>query len=101
MGPWLVSADEIADPMKLHLTTRRNGKVVQDGGTDQMIFDIAFLISHISKFAQLEPGDMICTGSPGGSAIESKTPDWLKPGDVLEVEVEKVGVLRTAVVDEA
>ncbi len=101
MGPWLVTSDEIADPMKLHLTTRRNGKVVQDGSTDQMIFDIAFLISHISKFTVLEPGDMICTGSPGGSAIESKPPDWLKPGDTLEVEVSGVGVLRTGVVDEA
>ena len=101
MGPWLVTADEIADPMKLRVVTRRNGQVVQDGNTDQMIFDIAFLISHISKFMDLGPGDMICTGSPGGSAIESKPPDWLKPGDVMEMEVAGVGVLRNTVVDEA
>ena len=66
IGPWLVTADEIDDPGKLHITTRRNGAVVQDGGTELMIFDLPYLIAHISKFAWLEPGDMIATGSPGG-----------------------------------
>jgi 2-keto-4-pentenoate hydratase/2-oxohepta-3-ene-1,7-dioic acid hydratase in catechol pathway len=101
LGPWMTTADEIDDPMKLHITTRRNGAVVQDGGTDLMIFDVRYLISHISKFAELEPGDMIATGSPGGSIVESQTPHWLKDGDVVEVEVSGVGTLRNAVANEA
>jgi 2-keto-4-pentenoate hydratase/2-oxohepta-3-ene-1,7-dioic acid hydratase in catechol pathway len=101
IGPWMVTADEIADPMKLHITTRRNGSVVQDGGTDLMIFDVKYLISHISKFARLEPGDMIATGSPGGSIVESQSPQWLKDGDVVEVEVSSVGTLSNKVVNES
>ena len=100
IGPWIVTADEIADPMKLHIKTRRNGNVVQDGGTELMIFDVKYLISHISKFAELEPGDMIATGSPGGSIVESQSPQWLKAGDVVEVEVSGVGTLRNTVADE-
>jgi 2-keto-4-pentenoate hydratase/2-oxohepta-3-ene-1,7-dioic acid hydratase in catechol pathway len=101
IGPWMVTTDEIADPMKLHITTRRNGTVVQDGGTELMIFDVKYLISHISKFAQLEPGDMIATGSPGGSIVESQSPQWLKAGDVVEVEVSGVGTLSNRVMNEA
>jgi 2-keto-4-pentenoate hydratase/2-oxohepta-3-ene-1,7-dioic acid hydratase in catechol pathway len=93
IGPWLVTADEIADPGKLHITTRRNGAVVQDGGTDMMIFDLPYLISHISKFTWLEPGDMIATGSPGGSVIESAEKNWLRPGDEMEFEVSGIGTL--------
>lgn len=100
IGPWMVTADEIADPMALHITTRRNGAVVQDGGTELMIFDVKYLISHISKFAELRAGDMIATGSPGGSIVESQSPDWLKAGDVVEVEVSGVGTLRNRVADE-
>ena len=100
MGPWMVTADEVGDPMKLRVTTRRNGQVVQDGGTDLMIFDIKYLIAHISKFTWLEPGDLIATGSPGGSIVESKTPNWLKAGDVVEVEVSSVGTLRNTVANE-
>lgn len=100
LGPWMVTADEVADPMKLHITTRRNGKVVQDGGTDLMIFSLAYLIAHISKFAWLEPGDLIATGSPGGSIVELKSGDWLKAGDVIEVEVSSVGTLKNTVANE-
>jgi 2-keto-4-pentenoate hydratase/2-oxohepta-3-ene-1,7-dioic acid hydratase in catechol pathway len=100
IGPWMVTADEIADPMKLHITTRRNGSVAQDGGTDLMIFDVKYLISHISKFTELGPGDMIATGSPGGSIVESKSPQWLKAGDVVEVEVSGVGTLSNTVANE-
>ena len=100
MGPWIITADEIDDPMKLHITTRRNGEVVQDCGTDMMIFDIAFLISHISEFTWLEPGDMITTGSPGGSIIESDAPVWLKAGDELEVEISGIGILINRIEDE-
>lgn len=100
IGPWMVTADEIADPMKLHITTRRNGEVVQDGGTELMIFDVKYLIAHISQFTWLEPGDMIATGSPGGSIVESKAPKWLAAGDVVEVEVSSVGTLGNKVVNE-
>ncbi len=97
IGPWLVTADEVGDPSRLHITTRRNGEVVQDGGTDRMIFDLPYLIAHISKFTWLEPGDMIATGSPGGSIIESDSPDWLKPGDALEVEISGIGALANPI----
>ena len=100
IGPWMVTADEIADPMKLHIKTRRNGQIVQDGGTELMIFDVKYLISHISKFALLEPGDMIATGSPGGSIVESQSPQWLKAGDVVEVEVSSIGTLSNSIADE-
>ena len=100
IGPWLVTADEVGDPSKLRITTRRNGEVVQDGGTDMMIFDLPYLIAHISKFTWLEPGDMIATGSPGGSIIESEQPDWLEEGDVVEVEISGIGTLRNPVENE-
>ncbi len=97
IGPWIVTADEIADPNKLQIRTWVNGEVRQDGGTDMMICGIPFVISYISRFTRLEPGDMICTGSPGGSAIEFDPPRYLKPGDLLEVEVDGVGRLRNPI----
>lgn len=100
IGPWIVTADEIPDPSRLHITTRVNGEVRQDGGTDLMIFGIPFVISHISKFTWLEPGDIIATGSPGGSAIEMKPPAWLRPGDTLEVEIGGIGTLANPIVAE-
>jgi len=100
IGPWLVTADEVPDPSKLHITTRVNGEVRQDGGTDMMIFDIPFVIAHISRFTELEPGDMICTGSPGGSAIEFDPPNYLKPGDTLEIEIAPIGTLTNPIAAE-
>src|SRR5262245_2369370 len=72
IGPWMVTADEITDLGGLTIVTRVNGEVRQNGGTDMMIFDIPFVISHVSQFTWLEPGDIIATGSPGGSAVETK-----------------------------
>jgi 2-keto-4-pentenoate hydratase/2-oxohepta-3-ene-1,7-dioic acid hydratase in catechol pathway len=100
MGPWMTTADEIDDPMKLAIRTRVNGEIRQDGSTEMMIFDIPFVIAYISRFTWLEPGDLICTGSPGGSAIEHDPPGYLKPGDVLEIEIEGVGTLRNPIEDE-
>jgi 2-keto-4-pentenoate hydratase/2-oxohepta-3-ene-1,7-dioic acid hydratase in catechol pathway len=100
IGPWIATADEIADPMGLHITTRRNGEVVQDGDTSLMIFDVSYLIAHISKFTWLEPGDMIATGSPGGSIASSDDPRWLSAGEEIEVEISGVGTLRNAVTEE-
>ncbi|MDC0033190.1 fumarylacetoacetate hydrolase family protein [Alphaproteobacteria bacterium] len=97
MGPWIVTVDEITDPMNLPIKTRVNGEVRQEGNTRMMIFDIPFVISYISRFTQLEPGDLICTGSPGGSAIEFDPPRYLKPGDILEVEIEPIGTLQSPI----
>ena len=93
IGPWMVTADEIPDPTKLRIVTRVNGETRQDGGVDRMIFDIPFLISHISRFTRLNPGDVIATGSPGGSAVSMNPPAWLRPGDKLEVEIAGIGAL--------
>ena len=100
LGPWVVTADEITDPMNMHIITRRNGEVVQDGSTDLMIFNIKFLIAHASKFTWLEAGDMIATGSPGGTIAGSENPNWLKAGETLEVEISSVGTLSVTVEDE-
>ncbi|MBT3992401.1 MAG: fumarylacetoacetate hydrolase family protein [Rhodospirillaceae bacterium] len=100
IGPWIVTADEVGDPAEQHIYTRRNGEVVQDAGTELMIFDTKYLISHASKFTQLEAGDMIATGSPAGSIIGTEEKDWLKPGDVVEVEIPAIGTLSNTVVAE-
>lgn len=97
MGPWIVTADEIPDPSKLRITTRVNGEVRQDGSTDGMLFSIPFLISYISRITPLEPGDIITTGSPDISAVDLETPQWLKPGDRVEVEIDGIGTLRNPV----
>ena len=75
-------------------------KVMQDGGTDLMIFDIPYMLAHASQALELNPGDLLTTGSPGGSGIEHKPPVWMKPGDTLEVEISKIGVLKNPVVAE-
>lgn len=97
LGPWIATADEIPDPNALHITTKVNGEVRQDGGTDMMIFDIPFVIAYISRFTVLEPGDLICTGSPGGSAIEFDPPRYLTPGDLLEIEIDGIGKLSNPI----
>jgi len=100
-GPWLVTADEVPDPSKLTVVGRLNGKEMQRSGTDLLIFDIPELISYITTFTELVPGDVLSTGTPGGVGSKRTPPVWLKPGDVFEVEVTGVGVLRNTVVDES
>ena len=98
MGPWLVTKVEIPDPMNLRISTRVNGELRQEGNTSEMIWSIPQLISYISQMT-LMPGDIISTGSPGGGALERS--EWyLNAGDVIECEIEKVGTLMNAVVDE-
>ena len=101
MGPFLITADEIPDPSKLNICTKVNGEIRQNGSTDMMIFDLPFVISYISRFTPLEPGDCICTGSPGGSAIEHDPPKYLKPGDKLEVSIDGIGILKNQVEPES
>ncbi len=93
IGPALVTADEIADPQALEIKCILNGQEVQHSNTREMIFNVAVLISHLSKFMTLNPGDLIATGTPFGVGM-SRTPKlWLKDGDVVTVEIEKVGAL--------
>lgn len=99
-GPWMATPDEIADPGNMRLQTRVNGVTVQSDTTANMIAPFSRLINYISTFATLEPGDVIVTGTPTGSGSKMHPPRWLKAGDVLEVEVEGVGILRNQIVDE-
>lgn len=99
-GPWLVTRDEIADPHKLTLVTRLNGKEVQKSGTDMMIFPIAELIAYITTFTTLSPGDVIATGTPSGVGSKRNPPLFMKPGDVAEVEISSVGLLKNPVIGE-
>ena len=100
-GPWMVTSDEAGDLGPLRLQTRLNGEVVQDATISQMIFDIPRQIEYCSAFTRLEPGDVIVTGTPGGVGSRRTPPLWMKPGDVVEVEIDKIGLLRNTVADEA
>lgn len=100
IGPWIVTADEIPDPSALRATTRVNGELRQDGSTGGMLFVIPFLIAYISQITPLEPGDIITTGSPDVTAADLATPQWLRPGDRVEVEIEGIGTLRNPVAAE-
>lgn len=103
MGPWLVTKDEIPDPMNLRITTRVNGEVRQSGNTRDMIWPIPKLVAYLSQMT-LEAGDVILTGTPDGVAMGRKVdePSWfLQPGDVLESEVEKIGIMRNRIADVA
>lgn len=100
LGPWIVTADAIPDPAALTLQTRLNGKVMQQSTTDKMIFDIPAILSFISAFTELRPGDVIATGTPEGVGKARTPPVWMKPGDVVEVEISGIGVLRNPVMAE-
>lgn len=97
-GPWLVTTDEIPDPRTLTLTTRLNGAVMQNESVGELCFDVPQLIEYCSTWAQLEPGDVIVTGTPGGVGAGRKPPVWMKPGDTVEVEISSIGTLRNPVV---
>lgn len=100
-GPWMVTSDEIADHTKLTLTTRLNGQVMQQANTDQLIFNVPFLIEYISSFMALEAGDVIVSGTPGGVGDKRKPPVYMKDGDTIEVDVTGIGTLVNPVVNEA
>lgn len=97
-GPWIVTADEISDPQSLGLWLRVNGEVKQDGTTRDMIYAVDPLIEWVSKGMTLLPGAIIATGTPDGVGFARKPPEFLKPGDVMETEVEHVGKLRNRIV---
>ena len=100
-GPWIVTADEIPDPTRLHLATRLNGREVQHTGIDDLIFDIPTLISYCSDWTPLVAGDVISTGTPEGVGFARKPPLWMKHGDVVEVEIGGIGVLRNSIIAES
>ena len=99
-GPWIVTTDEIPDPKVMTLTTTLNGTVMQNASVDMMITSIPAQIAYISTFIPLEPGDVIVTGTPGGVGNKRTPQLFMKPGDVVEIEVDAVGILRNGIVDD-
>jgi 2-keto-4-pentenoate hydratase/2-oxohepta-3-ene-1,7-dioic acid hydratase in catechol pathway len=99
-GPWMMTPDELGELGPLRIQTRVNGQVVQDATFEQMIFDIPRIIEYCSSFTRLEPGDVIATGTPGGVGAKRTPPLWLKPGDTVEVEIDRLGTLRNGIADE-
>ena len=99
IGP-IVTADEVGDPRKgLRLVSRLNGEIMQDGNTADMIFSVGRIIAYLSEIMTLEPGDVIATGTPEGVGFARKPPVFMKAGDYIEVEVEKLGSVRNLIVE--
>ncbi len=99
MGPWIVTADDVADPHRLRVTLRVNGETKQDDTTEHLIFDVPTIIETLSRVLTLEPGDIVATGTPAGVGFARKPPQFLHPDDVMETEVEGIGTMRNKVVD--
>ena len=98
MGPWIVTADEIGDPGALGLRLRLNGETRQESSTGDLIFDIPTTLSVLSLGQTLEPGTIVSTGTPSGVGMGRNPPEYLRPGDIVEAEVDRIGVLRNRVV---
>ena len=94
IGPWMVTRDEVPDPQNLTMYLEVNGHRYQDGSTKTMHFDVATIVSHLSQFMTLQPGDVISTGTPPGVGMGQKPETYLKPGDVIELEIEGLGKQR-------
>ena len=100
MGPCITTANQIPDPDDLRICTWVNGKLRQNSSTKNMVFNVYEVVHHLSLVMTLEPGDVIATGTPGGVAVFMKPqPRFLSPGDIVEVEIEKIGILRNVVVE--
>jgi 2-keto-4-pentenoate hydratase/2-oxohepta-3-ene-1,7-dioic acid hydratase in catechol pathway len=100
IGPWLVTRDEVPDAGKLHMWLEVNGKRMQDGSTSTMVYKVPFLVSYLSQFFTLHPGDVVSTGTPPGVGLGMKPPQYLKPGDVVDVGIEGLGQQRQVCVAE-
>jgi 2-keto-4-pentenoate hydratase/2-oxohepta-3-ene-1,7-dioic acid hydratase in catechol pathway len=98
-GPWMVTADEIPPNTKMTLSCRLNGQQMQHATTEQMIFKIPKIIEYVSAWTTLLPGDVLVTGTPGGVGARRTPPVWMKPGDKVEIEIDKVGVLENSIAD--
>jgi 2-keto-4-pentenoate hydratase/2-oxohepta-3-ene-1,7-dioic acid hydratase in catechol pathway len=97
VGPWIVTADEVGDPQTLGIRCLVNGEIMQDSSTKQMVFGVAELIAFISRTMTLDPGDLIATGTPPGVGMARTPPRWLRDGDVVTVEIERIGALTNTV----
>ena len=91
IGPWLVTKDEVADPQNIKMWLTVNGKTMQNGSTKTMVYGVAYLVSYLSQFMSLHPGDIISTGTPPGVGLGMKPPVFLKAGDVVELGIEGMG----------
>ncbi|MBU2327096.1 MAG: fumarylacetoacetate hydrolase family protein, partial [Alphaproteobacteria bacterium] len=94
IGPWLVTKDEISDPQNLKMWLSVNGKMMQDGSSKTMVYGVAHLVSYLSQFMSLHPGDVISTGTPPGVGLGMKPPQFLKAGDVVELGIEGLGTQK-------
>ena len=97
MGPWLVTRDDVGDPHGLRIRTTINGTLFQDGATADMVFSVPRLVSYISRYMTLAPGDVISTGTPGGIGLKTDPPTFLKPGDTVEITIDGLGTQRNEV----
>ena len=100
VGPWLVTRDEVPDPQNLRLWLSVNGERMQDGTTATMVYGVGFLVSYLSQFFTLLPGDIIMTGTPPGVGLGMKPPRFLKPGDLVELGIDGLGQQRQEVIDD-
>lgn len=100
IGPWLVTPEELPAPPEMQLTTRLNGRVMQQAFLDELVFGVADLIAYLSDITPLIPGDIIATGTPGGVGAFREPPVWMQPGDLVEVEISGLGILSNRIVDE-
>lgn len=100
-GPWLLTADEVPDSRNLSIKLRLNGQTMQNSSSYELIFGVDELIAYVSQLVMLEPGDLIFTGTPPGVGMARKPPVWLKPGDVCEVEITGLGILKNPVMADA
>jgi 2-keto-4-pentenoate hydratase/2-oxohepta-3-ene-1,7-dioic acid hydratase in catechol pathway len=100
-GPWMVTSDEMGELSEKQIQTRLNGKQVQSAKFNQMIFPVPRLIEYCSRFTNLEPGDVIVSGTPGGVGMRREPPLWMKAGDTVEVEIDGIGILKNPIVAEA
>ncbi|MEM9715662.1 MAG: fumarylacetoacetate hydrolase family protein [Pseudomonadota bacterium] len=98
IGPYLVTADEVPDPNDLSLMSKRNGALMQNSNTSDMIFTVPQIISHLSQFLEFQPGDIILTGTPEGVGLGMTPPQFLQPGDVLETEVQGLGAMKNNII---
>lgn len=98
IGPWLVTRDEVADPQDLKMWLKVNGQTMQDGSTRTMVYGVKYLVSYLSQFMTLHPGDVISTGTPPGVGLGMKPPRYLKPGEVVELGIEGLGSQRQDVI---
>ena len=100
IGPWLATPDEVGDPHALSLKTWVNGELRQEAKTDDLVFDCYDLVAHLSTAFTLEPGTIVSTGTPSGVGVARTPPSFLSPGDVVRIEIERIGAIENRIVAE-